>query len=322
MAARGLMGLAYGMAPDSSDDAPYPDQPPATWGGLQPPGTASASDLDRWIEETRQQYQVADESATNLSTTSVPHRPSGITSAASFRRQIRPMSTAVQAPAGTLWAASGPRDILEPGPPISIEKAAVPEGTGNPYGETLADFGRLRHADVVGMAKALPPRDAEAHGQAAGAVRPDPSSRQSRNAGYDPNDVRGGFEANGDSSAYHPRSYDPTAASAWLLALAAAGVPTAESLFARLEMGRLTKDELLAIVKEGTPALRKIFGSDIDGALAGLKKPVYDSGLTRMQANAYRERIARKLPEYEADDNFRALQLQELRFQILNNIGK
>ncbi len=199
--------------------------------------------------------------------------------------------------------------------------AADPGSTGNPYGETPADYGKLRQSDVDAMSQALPPdtaamQDVDPNAGHAG------SSHLGRRPGYDPNDVRGGFEANGDSSAYHPRSYDPREASKLLFSLAAAGEPAARSLLTRLEMGGLGTEELLAIVKSGTPAFRKVFGSDIEGALAGLKKPVYDSGLTREQANAYREQIARKLPEYEANDNHQALTLQDLRYRILDSIGK
>jgi RHS repeat-associated protein len=145
----------------------------------------------------------------------------------------------------------------------------------------------------------------------------DPYGLQSipRQGGYNPNDVRGGFDSNGESLVYNPKYYDPSAASAILLFGAAAiGGPCACAVSAELSAigmyARLSTAELTAITRgTQTRLLSELFKN---GAA------VRPKGLTNEAIAAYKELAKRIVCEYEKTGNLAGISIQEARLKLLS----
>ena len=98
--------------------------------------------------------------------------------------------------------------------------------------------------------------------------------------------------------------------------------PTAiEGLGAKL--GGLTTEQLKALIGPNqTQALRDLFGTGLSGAQNALQNLSRPAGLTNEAAAAYRELANRVISNYERTGNAAGAELQRLRIEILNRIGK
>ena len=133
---------------------------------------------------------------------------------------------------------------------------------------------------------------------------------------YNPNDVRGGFDADGRSLVYNPRYYDPNKAAQVLINGAIFMGPGICKIASEVESfamwARMSDTQLKAITRGSQP---KILG---DFFTAGVS--VRPAGLTDEAAGAYREVARRIVSEYEISGNLQGAATQLERLKLLSHI--